>query len=66
MRGGILLDDWCMLVRSPEACFSIPLEVLQTLLCTATAEQDDVKTKHLFKENIRSEDGDVYCKQFFV
>ena len=45
-----------------EVCFLIPPEVLQTLLCIATVEKDDVKTKHLFNENIRTEDGGVYYK----
>ena len=31
MCGGIVLDDGCMLVHSPEACFLIPQEASQTL-----------------------------------
>ena len=45
-----------------EVCFLIPPEVLQTLLCIATVEKDDVKTKHLFHEDIRTEGGGVYYK----
>ena len=66
MCGGIAIDDGCMLVHSPEACFLIPQGASQTLLCTVTAKKDNDETKHLFKENIRREDGDVYYKQYFV
>ena len=57
-----LLDDGCMLLRSLRVCFSIPPEVSQILLCIATAEKDDVKTKHLFHEDIRTKGGGVYYK----
>ena len=58
MMGACLCVSWGVLFD--------PSEVSQTLLYIATAEKDDVSSKHLFKENICNEDGDVYYKQCFV